>query len=108
TSKLSDAEIARLHAATRATLQHWIEVLRAQFADRFPGPGEITAFRPAFAVHGKFGQPCPVCGVAVQRIRYAENETNYCPGCQTGGRVLADRSLSRLLRDDWPRTVEEL
>ncbi|HPM24269.1 MAG TPA: DNA-formamidopyrimidine glycosylase family protein [Phycisphaerae bacterium] len=108
TSKLSDAEIARLHAATRETLQHWIDVLRTQFADRFPGPGEITAFRPAFAVHGKFGQPCPVCGVAVQRIRYAENETNYCPGCQTGGRVLADRSLSRLLRDDWPRTVEEL
>jgi len=108
TSKLSDAEIARLHAATRETLQHWIDVLRTQFADRFPGPNEITAFRPAFAVHGKFGQPCPVCGVAVQRIRYAENETNYCPGCQTGGRVLADRSLSRLLRDDWPRTVEEL
>jgi len=108
TSKLSDAEIARLHAATRATLQHWIDVLRTQFADRFPGPGEITAFRPEFAVHGKFGQPCAVCGVAVQRIRYAENETNYCPGCQTGGRVLADRSLSRLLRDDWPRTVEEL
>jgi formamidopyrimidine-DNA glycosylase len=105
---LDDAEVARLHAATRSTLEHWIAVLHAQFADHFPGPGEITAFRPEFAVHGKFGQPCPVCGVPVQRIRYAENETNYCPGCQTGGRVLADRSLSRLLRDDWPRTVEEL
>lgn len=108
TSKLSDAEITRLHAATRETLQRWIDVLRTQFADHFPGPGEITAFRPEFAVHGKFGQPCPACGIIVQRIRYAENETNYCPGCQTGGCVLADRSLSRLLRDDWPRTVEEL
>jgi formamidopyrimidine-DNA glycosylase len=105
---LDDAEVARLHAATRSTLEHWIAILREQFADHFPGPGEITAFRPEFAVHGKFGQPCPVCDVPVQRIRYAENETNYCPGCQTGGRVLADRSLSRLLRDDWPRTVEEL
>lgn len=105
--KLTDDEIARLHAATQSTLTHWIGVLRAQFGDRFPGPGEITAFRPEFAVHGKFGQPCPTCGVTVQRIRYAENETNYCPGCQTGGRILADRSLSRLLRDDWPRTVEE-
>lgn len=105
---LDDAEVARLHAATRSTLEHWIATLREQFVDHFPGPGEITAFRPEFAVHGKFGQPCPVCGVPVQRIRYAENETNYCPGCQTGGRVLADRSLSRLLRDDWPRTVEEL
>jgi formamidopyrimidine-DNA glycosylase len=105
---LDDAEIARLHAATRSTLERSIAVLREQFADHFPGPGEITAFRPEFTVHGKFGQPCSVCGVPVQRIRYAENETNYCPGCQTGGRILADRSLSRLLRDDWPRTVEEL
>ncbi len=108
TSTLADVEVARLYAATRDTLTHWSDVLRAQFADRFPGPGEITAFRPEFAVHGKFGRPCPVCGVPVQRIRYAENETNYCPGCQTGGRILADRSLSRLLRDDWPRTVDEL
>ena len=75
---------------------------------RFPGPGEITAFRPGFAVHGRFGLPCPVCGVTVQRIRYAENETNYCPRCQTEGRILADRSLSRLLKDDWPRRIDEL
>ena len=108
TSKLTDAEIARLHAATRSTLTHWIDELRRQFGERFPGPGEITAFRPEFAVHGRYGQPCPVCGTAVQRIRYAENETNYCPRCQTDGRVLADRSLSRLLRDDWPRSVEQL
>ena len=108
TGKLTDAEIERLHAATQRTLQHWIDTLRRQFADRFPGPGEVTAFRPDFAVHGRYGQPCPACGGPVQRIRYAENETNYCPGCQTGGRLLADRSLSRLLKDDWPRTVEEL
>jgi formamidopyrimidine-DNA glycosylase len=108
TGKLTDAEIERLHAATRRTLQHWIDTLRRQFADRFPGPGEVTAFRPDFAVHGRYGQLCPACGGPVQRIRYAENETHYCPGCQTGGRLLADRSLSRLLKDDWPRTVEEL
>jgi len=108
TSKLTDAEIGRLQAATQATFMHWIAELRRQFAGRFPGPGEITAFRPGFAVHGRYAEPCPVCGTAVQRIRYAENETNYCPRCQTGGRVLADRSLSRLLREDWPRTVEEL
>jgi formamidopyrimidine-DNA glycosylase len=108
TSKVTDEEVGRLHAATRHTLTHWTDALRVQFGDRFPGPGEITAFRPEFAVHGRYGQPCPACGTAVQRIRYAENETNYCPRCQTGGRVLADRSLSRLLRDDWPRTVEEL
>ena len=108
TSKLSDAEVARLHAATQATLRRWIAELRREFADRVPGAGEITAFRPGFAVHGRYGQPCPDCGNPVQRIRYAENETNYCPRCQTGGRMLADRSLSRLLRDDWPRTVEEL
>jgi formamidopyrimidine-DNA glycosylase len=108
TSKLADAEIARLHAATQSTLRHWIAELRRQFGERFPGPGEITAFRPGFAVHGRYGEPCPVCGTAVQRIRYAENETNYCPRCQTGGRLLADRSLSRLLRDDWPQTIDEL
>lgn len=108
TQRLDDAEIEQLHAATRGTLTRWIEELRRTFAGRFPGPGEITAFRPGFAVHGRYGQPCPVCGAPVQRIRYAENETNYCPCCQTGGKLLADRSLSRLLRDDWPRTIDEL
>jgi formamidopyrimidine-DNA glycosylase len=108
TGKLTEEEIDRLYVATQSTLTHWIDVLRRQFDDRFPGPGEITAFRPDFAVHGRFGKPCPVCGTEVQRIRYAENETDYCPRCQTAGRVLADRSLSRLLRDDWPRTIDEL
>lgn len=108
TGRVKDEEIARLHAAMQATLRTWKERLRAEFANRFPGPGDVTAFRPDFAVHGKFGKPCPVCGVPVQRIRYAENETNYCPRCQTSGKVLADRSLSRLLKEDWPRTVEEL
>lgn len=108
TQRLDEAEILRLHAATRETLARWTEELQRLFAGRFPGPGEITAFRPGFAVHGRFGKPCPACGTAVQRIRYAENETNYCPRCQTGGRLLADRSLSRLLKDDWPRTIEEL
>ncbi|MFO0839039.1 MAG: DNA-formamidopyrimidine glycosylase family protein [Phycisphaerae bacterium] len=107
-SRLSTDEIGRLHDAARATLRHWIDELCRRFARKFPGPGDITAFRPEFAVHGKYGRPCPVCGTSVQRIRYAENETNYCPRCQTGDRVLADRSLSRLLRGDWPRTVEEL
>jgi formamidopyrimidine-DNA glycosylase len=108
TSKLTNAEVERLYDATRATLTRWTNALRRQFAGRFPGPGEVTAFRPDFAVHGRFGEHCPTCGTAVQRIRYAENETNYCPRCQTNGRVLADRSLSRLLRDDWPRSIEEL
>ena len=108
TSKLSDAEVARLHAATQATLQRWIAELRREFADRVPGAGEVTAFRPGFAVHGRYGKPCPDCGGPVQRIRYADNETNYCPACQTGGRLLADRSLSRLLRSDWPKSLEEL
>ncbi len=108
---LSDEEAARLHAAAKGTLELWTQRLRVEFGldrgvGRFPGPGEITAFRPDFAVHGKFGSPCPVCGTKVQRIVYAENECNYCPRCQTGGRVLADRSLSRLLKDDWPRTIE--
>ncbi len=107
TGKLSDADADRLHAAARQVLVRWTDALRAEFGDRFPGPGEITAFRPGFAVHGRYRQPCPVCDRAVQRIRYAENETNYCPTCQTGGRLLADRSLSRLLKDDWPRTVDE-
>lgn len=108
TRKLSDADAGRLHVATVQVLTHWIAELHRLFADRFPGPGDITAFRPEFAVHGKFEKPCPVCGAPVQRIVYANNETNYCPGCQTGGRILADRSLSRLLKDDWPRTLEEL
>ena len=108
TSKLADAEIDRLYRATQATLQSWTDTLRGEFGDRFPGAGDITAFRPGFAVHGRFGKPCPVCGGPVQRIRYADNETNYCPACQTGGKLLADRSLSRLLKADWPKTLEEL
>jgi formamidopyrimidine-DNA glycosylase len=108
TSRLTGEEARGLFAATRDTLTHWIAQLRRQFAGRFPGPGEITAFRDDFAVHGRFGKPCPVCGSPVQRIRYAENETNYCATCQTGGRVLADRSLSRILKDDWPRSIDEL
>ncbi len=104
--KLDDDELARLQAATRAVLTEWTERLRAQAGDGFPEG--VTAFHPQMAVHGRYGKPCPVCGTTVQRIRYAENETNYCPHCQTGGRVLADRALSRLLKDDWPRTIEEL
>ena len=113
TRSLDDAEVARLHEACRETLGAWTRRLMEEFRldqpgpGKFPGPGQITAFRPDFAVHGKFGQPCPVCGTPVQRIVYADNETNYCPVCQTGGKVLADRSMSRLLGDDWPRTVEE-
>jgi formamidopyrimidine-DNA glycosylase len=105
TTRLTDAESARLFEATRATLSAWLERLRAEVGDGFPE--KVTAFRPDMAVHGRFGRPCPVCGTAVQRIVYAENETNYCPRCQTEGKVLADRSLSRLLKDDWPRSVEE-
>lgn len=107
TSRLDASATGRLFEAGRDVLRRWTERLSRQFAGRFPGPGEVTAFRPEFAVHGRFGLPCPACGTAVQRVRYAENETNYCPRCQTGGRLLADRSLSRLLRGDWPRTVEE-
>lgn len=107
TQRLNDEEVERLGAAARETLLAWTARLRKDLAGRFPGPGEITAFRPDFAVHGRFGMPCPACGAKVERIRYAENETNYCPTCQTGGRRLADRSLSRLLREDWPRQVEE-
>lgn len=104
---LKPDEIARLHEGAVRVLKVWIDRLRAEFRDRFPGVGEITAFRPEFAVHGKYSKPCPVCGSPVQRIVHAENETNYCATCQTGGKVLADRSLSRLLKDDWPRTIEE-
>jgi len=107
TGSLKPDEIARLRESTVRVLKVWIDRLRAEFKDRFPGVGEITAFRPEFAVHGKYGKPCPDCGSPVQRIVHAENETNYCAICQTGGRVLADRSLSRLLKEDWPRTIEE-
>ena len=106
TQKLTADEISRLHHAVRETLGLWTERLRIQWAGNFPE--RVTAFQPDMAVHGKFGKPCPVCGTAVQRIAYAENECNYCPRCQTGGKILADRSLSRLLKDDWPSTIEEL
>jgi formamidopyrimidine-DNA glycosylase len=106
TQQLTEEELARLHAAVQGTLTAWVARLREQTGDGFPT--EVTAFRPDFAVHGKYGEPCPVCGTDVQRIRYADNETNYCPRCQTDGKLLADRSLSRLLKDDWPRTVDEL
>jgi formamidopyrimidine-DNA glycosylase len=108
THTLNGDEIAHLFAATQQTLRHWIDVLHAQFRDRFPGAGDVTAFRDGFAVHGRYRQPCPVCSTPVQRIRYAENETNYCPRCQTDGKLLADRSLSRLLKDDWPKSIDEL
>lgn len=106
TRRLDDAEVARLFEATRATLSSWLARLRAEAGDRFPE--KVTAFRPGFAVHGRYAQPCPACGDPVQRLVYAENEANYCATCQTGGRLLADRALSRLLRDDWPRSLEEL
>ena len=105
TSRLSDEQVAQLFDATRSTLAEWTDRLRAESANGFPE--KVTAFREGMAVHGRFRQPCPVCGAPVQRIRYAENETNYCARCQTGGRVLADRSLSRLLKDDWPRNIDE-
>jgi formamidopyrimidine-DNA glycosylase len=103
---LDEEETARLHEATRATLRDWIDRLRARAGDGFPK--EVKAFQEGMAVHGRFGQPCPDCGAPVQRIVYAENETNYCARCQTGGRRLADRALSRLLRDDWPRSLDEI
>ena len=106
TSRLSPEEIERLYDAVRASMTDWIERLRKDAAGKFPE--KVTAFRDGMAVHGRYGQPCPDCGTKVQRIRYASNETNYCPKCQTGGRLLADRGLSRLLRQDWPRSLEDL
>ncbi len=106
TSTLSDNEIARLHASTVRTLEMWIERLRDQAGGAFPE--KVTAFRDGMAVHGRYRQPCPDCGAPVQRIVYARNEANYCATCQTGGKLLSDRALSRLLKDDWPKTVEEM
>ncbi len=106
TRALKPDAVARLFEAARATLTDWTDRLRAEVGDGFPE--KVTAFRAGMAVHGRFGKPCPACGAEVQHLRPAENETNYCPGCQTGGRLLADRALSRLLKDDWPRTQEEL
>ena len=106
TSALDDEAVARLFEATRATLTHWTDRLRRDTGTAFPE--KVTAFRDGMAVHGRFGKPCPACGAPVQRIRYAENETNYCARCQTGGRVLADRALSRLLLKSWPRNIDEL
>jgi len=106
TQKLPASEIKRLFEATRTTLTCWTERLRTEAGGKFPE--NVTAFREGMAVHGRYKQPCPRCGTKIQRIRYASNETNYCPSCQTGGKLLADRALSRLLREDWPRTLEEL
>ena len=106
TQRLDDEECAHLHAATRAVLERWRDALRDEVGEGWPG--KVTAFRPEMAVHGKYGEPCPRCGDPVQRIRYASNETNYCATCQTDGKLLADRSLSRLLKGDWPKTLEEL
>ena len=106
TSKLSDADINRLFEATKTTLREWTDRVRAEAAGKFPE--KVTAFREGMAVHGRYGKPCPVCDAPVQRIVFAENETNYCARCQTGGKILADRALSRLLKKSWPRTLEEL
>ena len=106
TSSLTDEEVQQLYDATRQTLTQWIARLQAEAGDKFPE--KVTAFRDGMAAHGRYGQPCPDCGAPIQRIVYADNESNYCANCQTAGRLLADRSLSRLLRDDWPGTLEEL
>src|SRR5256885_7340670 len=106
TQQLSDEESRRLHLATRETLASWTDILRGEAGERFPE--KVTAFREGMAVHGRFGKPCPVCDAPVQRIVYAENECNYCARCQTEGRLLADRSLSRLLKDDWPKSIDDL
>jgi formamidopyrimidine-DNA glycosylase len=106
TGKLTESEIATLYQATRTTLQEWIDRLSRESGELFPE--KVTAFREGMAVHGRYGQPCPECGSPVQRIRYADNETNYCARCQTGGRLLADRALSRLLKKDWPRSIDDV
>jgi formamidopyrimidine-DNA glycosylase len=106
TSRLDQTAVARLYDACRRVLTEWTARLRSETGDRFPE--KVTAFREGMAVHGRYRKPCPDCGTPIQRIRYADNETNYCPTCQTGGRLLADRALSRLLREDWPRSLEEL
>jgi formamidopyrimidine-DNA glycosylase len=106
TKRLDDSQVARLYEAVQGTLRLWSEKLRKEAKAGFPE--KVTAFREDMAVHGRYGKRCPKCGTPVQRIVYAENEANYCPTCQTGGRLLADRALSRLLKDDWPRTLEEL
>ena len=105
TRHLTDEEIARLHEATERVLGEWIARLRAEVGEGFPE--KVTAFHEAMAVHGRYGKPCPVCGRPIQRIVHAQNESNYCAGCQTGGRLLADRAFSRLLKDDWPTTIED-
>jgi len=106
TKDLSEDEVARLHNSTKEVLKEWIERVRRQTGEGFPE--KVTAFRDEMAVHGRYGKPCPVCGAPVQRIVYAENETNYCARCQTGGKILADRALSRLLKKSWPRSLDEL
>lgn len=106
TGQLTPEEIRRLHEAVQTSLNHWTDLMRTQVGEGWPT--KVTAFRPEMATHGKYGEPCPRCGSPIQRISYADNETNYCATCQTGGKLLADRSLSRLLKEDWPATLEEL
>jgi formamidopyrimidine-DNA glycosylase len=106
THRMKDEEWARLYEGTQTTLRLWVERLREEAGEGFPE--KVTAFRPEMAVHGKFGEPCPRCGEKIQRIRFADNETDYCAKCQTGGKLLADRGLSRLLKQDWPKTLDEL
>ena len=106
TRSFTDEDVRTLQKATRTTLATWTDILRSEVGEGFPE--EVTAFRKDMAVHGKYGQPCPVCEAPVQRIVYAENECNYCARCQTGGKLLADRSLSRLLKDDWPRSIDDV
>ncbi len=108
TSKLTDDEVTRLYRATKQTLETWAAKLKEEFKNKFPGPGDVTAFRPDFAVHGKYGKPCPVCGKPVQHIVYTDNEANYCAQCQNDGKLLADRSMSRLLKGDRPKTLDDL
>jgi formamidopyrimidine-DNA glycosylase len=108
TQQLKPDEIERLYHAAQKTLTEWTDKLRAEFKGAFPSRAQVTAYRPDFAAHGKYGKPCPVCGMPIQRIQFAENETNYCAKCQNEGRMLADRSLSRLLKSDWPKTIEEM